>query len=689
MIMLDKFKRFFFKERLITSCTYCGVGCKLELHQNQLKGNKEYLINEGKSCLKGITLFEVQSKNRLKNVLFRENLNDEFQKNNLKYVIKYIADKIKDTSSERIGFYSAGQVLIEDYYVANKLFKGNICTANIDSNSRTCIASSVVGLKKVFGVDYIPAQMKDVLETDLILVIGANPAYGHIVFFEKYIRPAVKNGAKIVVIDPFYSKTAEFALKSNGLYLQINVGSDINLLNAVAKRLLDDKFLDISYIEEELNGGSQYLEQVRKIIIDEELKKCEISKEAFDELIKLIKKHPKMVSIWSMGINQSSEGVEKNLAVLNLHLILKRFGEFGNNPFPLTGQTNARGGRDVGALATMLAIHRDFDEESRKILADFWKVPVENLPDKKGHTIPEMIEAAENGNIDVMIIMHTDPIYSLPDRNRVEKALKNIPLVIEINAYENTHTSNFAHIRIPAKAWGEKYGRQTNMDRHISYHQKIIDDKYIPKEAVEDWKILCLLAKKLGFNGFKYKNSDEIYKEFQSLTKLSLKAHLNHYDADIKKLKNNKEFYWGKDFFKKHKALTHNQKPNIFFPKNQYLAETKNEKFPFYMVSIRSKNHWNSTTKTSLSSKIKDDLDVVFINEKDAKKYNLLENDKVKILSKHGYVENLKIKYANIKEGIIALYANFPKVNYLTPFIYDKESFQPDYNHTPVRIEKM
>ena len=140
--------------------------------------------------------------------------------------------------------------------------------------------------------------------------------------------------------------------------------------------------------------------------------------------------------------------------------------------------------------------------------------------------------------------MHTDPIYSLPNRNKVEKALKNIPLVVEVNAYENTLTSKFAHIRIPARAWGEKYGRQTNMDRHISFHNKVIDDKNIPQNAIEDWKFLCLLAKKLGFDGFGYKNSDDIYKEFQNLTKLSLKGHLNHYEADIKRLKNNEEFYW-------------------------------------------------------------------------------------------------------------------------------------------------
>jgi len=187
--MINNLKKYLFKnKKLITSCTYCGVGCKLELHQNRLKGNKEYCINQGKHCLKGITLLEVQSKNRLKEVLFRKNLNENFHKSNLEFVIKYIANKIKNIDPKRIAFYSAGQVLIEDYYVANKLFKGNLGTANIDSNSRTCIASSVVGLKQVFGVDYIPAQMKEVLETDLILVIGANPAHGHIVFFEKYIK---------------------------------------------------------------------------------------------------------------------------------------------------------------------------------------------------------------------------------------------------------------------------------------------------------------------------------------------------------------------------------------------------------------------------------------------------------------------------------------------------------------------
>ena len=678
------------KEPNTTMCTYCGVGCKLEVDvENEKIKGANYPVNKGALCIKGAELLEVSNKNRLEDILVRPKIGFAFQKeNDWDKILSYIASKIKQTIPERIAFYSAGQVLLEDYYVANKLFKGFIGTSNIDSNSRTCIAAPVTALTKVFGVDYVPGTMEDVLKTDLLIIAGANPAHGHIVFFEKYIKPAVKKGVKAVIIDPYKTRTAKYIEKEGGLFIQIKPGGDVNLFNAVAKELLNRNVIDIDYVLHNFNGAESYIEKLKNVDVLKELSKADVTEKQFYEFVDLIIKNKKMVTVWSMGFNQSSEGVQKNIAALNLHLLLGRFGQEGSNPFPLTGQTNAMGGREVGALATALAIHDDFSEENRKKIAKFWKTDFKKIPSKKGLTITEIMDSALKGDIDILIIMHTDPVYSLPNRHRIENALKNIPLVIEINAYKNTETSNFVHIRLPAKAWGEKNGRQVNMDRHVSHHRKLIESPYMAKE---DWLILCELAKKLGYgNYFNYSNADEIYKEFQELTKLSKEKHLNHFDAKIKDLKKDKEFMWGKDFFKNKKALTANKKPNLIFPENKNLSLEPNDEYPFNLISVRTKNHWNSTTKTIESKKIenKEKTEIVYINPKDAEKLGLIDEDEVKIISPFGDIVSTVV-IDHIKEGVVAIPSNDRRINYLTSSIVDPESFQPDYNKVPVKIEKI
>jgi len=674
-----------------TMCTYCGVGCKLEvdLKNKKIRGAIDYPVNKGCICMKGAELLEVSDKNRLTEIKVRPKIEFNYQtEKDWDKILSYIASKIKNISPDRIAFYSAGQILLEDYYIANKLFKGFIGTANIDSNSRTCIASPVVALTKVFGVDYVPAQMNDVLETELLIIAGANPAHGHVVFFDEYIKPAIKNGVKAVVIDPYKTQTAKYVEKNSGLYIPIFPGGDVNLFNALAKELLDRNVIDVEYVLNNLNNAQEYFENLKNVKVEEEIEKSGVSFEDFYKLVDLISNNKKMVTVWSMGFNQSSEGVQKNIAAINLHFLLDRFGKKGSNPFPLTGQTNAMGGRDVGSLATVLAIHETFNNENREKIAKFWKTDINKIPDSKGLTITEMIDAALEGKIDIMIIMHTDPVYSLPNRHKVEAALKNIPLVIEINAYENTETSEFAHIRLPAKAWAEKSGRQVNMDRHVSYHRKLLDG---PEMAKEDWKILCELAKKLGFSDyFNYLNSDEIYKEFQELTKLSKEQHLDHFNAKIKHLKKDKEFVWGKDFFKNKKALTYNKKPNLFFPKNNNLSLEPNKEYPFNLISVRTKNHWNSTTKTKESNKIlnSERTRVIYMNALDAEKIGVFDEDEVRIISPFGDIISTVV-IDNIKEGVVAIPSNDRRLNYLTPFIVDPESYQPDYNKVPVKIKKI
>jgi len=255
-------------------CSYCGVGCGFEV-ENRVKALKYYPANKGLICKKG-SLGDKIINNRILTPLYRKNKNEEFQEISYEEAIKIVAKKLKETSPEKIGFYLSGQLLNEDYYIANKLAKGFIKTNNVDTNSRTCMASAVVGYKKTIGSDYVPLTMDDAINSDLYILAGSNIAEAHIVFFNR-IKQAKKRGLKVIVIDPRFTKTAKIA----DLYIDINVGGDIYLFLAMAKRFLDEKLVDFEFLEKKVNFSDEYFEKLKKVNISEYLQKAGVSEDIF------------------------------------------------------------------------------------------------------------------------------------------------------------------------------------------------------------------------------------------------------------------------------------------------------------------------------------------------------------------------------------------------------------------------
>jgi len=444
-------------------CGYCGVGCGIEFEENKLLGDVAYPINEGKLCSKGISeLISIQTPSRLLRPVKRDNINDEYKVSSWKDTVNLIAQKIKNSPKEKVGIYLSGQLLTEDYYVANKLGKGFIGTNNVDTNSRTCMSSAVSAHKKAFGIDYVPVRMEDVHHADLLILAGANTAEAHVVFHNR-IKKAKKAGLKIIVIDPRFTDTAKIA----DLHLPLRPNSDIDFFNLVSKRIIDENLVDEEFVSNYVNNYELLKNKFKRVPVTKLLKRTGLSKEQFEEFWTLYKSSPNIISAWTMGLNQSSQGVDKNLALINTHLLTGKIFKEGNGPFSLTGQPNAMGGREVGGLSTMLAVHFGFDKEAIKKVSQFWNT--KNIDNKPGLTATQMMEA----KLDVLIVCHTDPVYHLPNRNKVEKLIKDIPLVIEINAYGNSETAKFSHIRLPAAPWGEKEGTQTNLDRTITKQERL------------------------------------------------------------------------------------------------------------------------------------------------------------------------------------------------------------------------
>lgn len=349
-------------------CGYCGVGCGLEFDKDKLIGDVSYPINEGKLCSKGVSeLISIQTPSRLLRPYIRSNINNEYKITTWENTIKTIAHKIKNTSKDKIGFYLSGQLLTEDYYIANKLGKGFIGTNNVDTNSRTCMSSAVVAYKKSLGIDYVPVRMDDIFKANLLILIGANTAEAHVVFHNR-IKTAKKQGLKIVVIDPRFTDTAKIA----DLYLPIKAGSDIDFLNLVAKRIIDEDLVNHEFVEKYVNNFDLLKNKFKRVATTKMLKRTGLSEEQFEAFWQIFKENENIISAWTMGLNQSVQGVDKNLALINIHLLTGKIYKEGNGPFSLTGQPNAMGGREVGGLSTMLAVHLGFDKESIKKVSKFW-----------------------------------------------------------------------------------------------------------------------------------------------------------------------------------------------------------------------------------------------------------------------------------------------------------------------------
>ena len=657
-------------------CGYCGVGCGLEFEENKLIGDVVYPTNEGKLCSKGVSeLISIQTPSRLLRPHVRENINNDFKIVPWENAINQIASKIANAPKEKIGFYLSGQLLTEDYYVANKLMKGFIGSNNVDTNSRTCMASAVVAYKKSLGIDYVPVRMNDVHKADLLILVGANTAEAHVVFHNR-IKSAKKDGLKIVVIDPRFTDTAKIA----DLHLPIKAGSDIDFFNLLTKRILDEDLVDLEFVENNVNNFTLLQNKFKRIPATKLLKRTGLSKEQFEEFWEIYKSNPNIITAWTMGINQSVQGVDKNLAIINTHLLTGKIYKEGNGPFSLTGQPNAMGGREVGGLSTMLAVHLGFDSESVKKVNQFWNT--KKVSNKIGLTATQMLEA----NLDVLIICHTDPIYHLPNRNKMEELIKKIPFVVEINAYENSESTKFAHVRLPAAPWGEKEGTQTNLDRTITKQEKLTRTSI---DCKPDWEIFQLIAQKLGYQKeFNYTSTKEIFEEYQEMTKLN--PHLNIYETSYDELKK-KPFIWGEKIRENKEFFTPDKRANLHFVENRVLSEKTNLEYPFILLTGRTRDQWHSGTKTNLPTTLLKHKPLNFceINSKNAKELKIKDGDAIKIISKRGEIESIAVVTDNIKIDTIFVPVSNRKINYLTNDLYDKESLQPDYNQSAVKIEKL
>lgn len=706
-------------QEIQTTCPYCGVGCGIDILPKPKKnpsantltrvevkvvGSEWHPANFGKLCVKGSAVAETLD---FDGRMLNPQVNGEVVSwdSALSTVANKFRSLMDEYGSDAVAFYVSGQLLTEDYYVANKLIKGFMGTANIDTNSRLCMASAVVGYKRAFGSDTVPCSYEDLELADLIILVGSNAAWAHPIVYqriaaEKRRRPEMK----IVVVDPRKTATCDIA----DLHLNLKPGTDGVLFNGLLVQLAQSKAFDQEYIRLHTEGFSEAFAKAKEQqgCIETVAQQCELSSKAVSQFYDWAIKNHKMVTLYSQGVNQSSSGVDKSNAIINCHLATGRIGKEGMGPFSITGQPNAMGGREVGGLANQLAAHMDFNHpESIDKVARFWQA--KNMAKQSGLKAIEMFNAVKDKKIKAIWIINTNPVVSMPDADSVKKALQECEMVVVSDCMQNTDTTQVANVLLPALTWGETDGSVTNSDRTISRQRKFMDG---PQNARADWWMITQVAHKLSFaNQFQYESVADIFREHASLSgfenngtrdfDISLLANITH-----KEYATMQPFQW---------PLTANQ-PNgskrmfadgrFFTPtgKAQFIAITPkppafptSKALPFVLNTGRVRDQWHTMTRTAKTAKLMAHTDepYVMIHPQDALEYGLIEGQLAKLENALGLlIARVKIDQGQRKGSLFvpihwtAQYASHGRVDVLVQPIADPLSGQPESKHSPVKI---
>ncbi|CAM2142006.1 Nitrate reductase [Pararobbsia alpina] len=509
-----------------TTCPYCGVGCGVRASRSadgrvEVSGDDAHPANFGRLCVKGSALAEtIGLEGRLLRPKMRAARSDDFRTSSWDDALDTVAHGfrriVEQHGPDAVAFYVSGQLLTEDYYVANKLMKGYIGSANIDTNSRLCMSSAVAGHKRAFGEDLVPGCYEDLELADLIVLVGSNTAWCHPVLFQRILRiKAARPEMKVVVVDPRFTATCEMA----DMHLPIAPGADVALFNGLLAYLAHSGIVDASYVEGHTAGYAQALEAARSethgaFDLDHYASLCRIEPHDLLAFYRLFARTERVITAYSMGVNQSSAGTDKVNSIINCHLATGRIGQPGMGPFSLTGQPNAMGGREVGGLANMLAAHMELDNaQHREWVQTFWGSPT--IATRPGLKAVDLFNAIEAGTVKAVWIMCTNPVVSMPDGDQVKRALSRCELVVSSDCMEHTDTHAFAHVLLPALGWGEKDGTVTNSERRISRQRAFLD---APGVAQADWQIICNVARRMGFEGFEYATPYDIFDEHARLS---------------------------------------------------------------------------------------------------------------------------------------------------------------------------
>ncbi|CDF93851.1 MULTISPECIES: nitrate reductase [unclassified Pseudomonas] len=699
------------RQTTASTCCYCGVGCGVLIEHDDerilgVSGDPAHPANFGKLCSKGSTLHltgdlaarALYPELRLGKGLSRARTDWDSA---LEHAAGVFAEAIAEHGPDSVAFYISGQLLTEDYYAFNKLARALVGTNNIDSNSRLCMSSAVVGYKRSLGADAPPCNYEDLELSDCVMIVGSNMAYAHPILFRrleeaKSRRPQMK----IIVIDPRRTDTCDLA----DLHLAILPGTDVALFHGILHLLLWEDWIDRDFIKAHTEGLADLKNLVRDYTPAMVAQLCGISVEQLHQCAETVGTAPSFLSLWCMGLNQSTAGSAKNSALINLHLATGQIGRPGAGPFSLTGQPNAMGGRETGSLSNLLPGHREAaNPEHRAEVAEYWGV--EQLPANPGLSAIELFEQVRNGKIKALWIACTNPAQSMPDQTAVREALQACPFVVLQEAFRTTETAGFADLLLPAASWGEKEGSVTNSERRISHVRRAIG---APGEARPDWAITVDFAQRLEKrlrpgqpSLFAFDAPAQLFDEYKQLTRGR--------DLDLSGISHGLIDQLGPQQWPFPEGATvgtarlyvdgifptDNGRARFVAEPYRAARELRDARYPLTLNTGRLRDQWHGMSRTGTAAQLFGHVNeaVLSLHPAELQRQRLQPGDLVSLKSRRGAVIVAVDSDESVRPGQAFLPMHWGDrflkggVNTLTQPAFDPLSKQPELKHSGVRLE--
>lgn len=708
-------------------CCYCGTGCGVRVHTDgerviRVSGDESHPSSRGRLCSKGMALADTVRRDAARVLRAQVRparglpLSDVPLDMALDTAAARLAGIIRDHGPDAVGLYLSGQLLTEDYAVFNKLARGLIGTNNIDTNSRLCMSSAVTGYKQTLGADAPPACYDDLELADTVLIAGSNMAFAHPVLFRRLeAAKAARPDMRIVAVDPRRTDTTALA----DLHLPIVPGSDVALFHAMLNVMIWEDLVDRDYIERHTEGFAALKARVHEFTPRAVQDVCGVPAQDIVTAARWFGQAGAALSLYTMGLNQSSSGTAKNVALVHLHLATGQIGRPGAGPFSLTGQPNAMGGREAGGMATLLPGHREPQNAlHRSEVAELWGV--DRLPDTPGLPALDMFDAVLDGRIKALWIAATNPAQSLPDQNRVRAALEKAELVIVQEAFAGTETLAYADIVLPAATWPEKEGTVTNSERRISRVRAAV---LPPGDAQPDWRLACGMAQRLARHIapektalFDYAGESEVFAEHARTT---AGRDLDYSGLDYRILEQAGPQQWpfpagapavvrtlGTQTEQAGTSTSRRLYADGVFPTPSGrarfvdvgyvpVAEPVSAQYPIRLTTGRLRDQWHTMARTSLALSLTRHAEEpeLSLNPADLERLGLSEGALARVTSRRGELiisvradEGLRPGHAFLPMHWGSSFTGGAGINALTNPARDPSSGQPELKHTAVGI---
>ena len=699
-----------------TTCGYCSVGCGILLGVKDgeavsLKGDPDHAVNYGKLCPKGHSEhYSISAPDRALYPMVRNRQSDRFSRVSWNEALNALTSQFahiqEQYGPESLGVISTGQLLTEEFYTLGKLVQLGFGTNNYDGNTTLCMATAVVGYKRSFGSDGPPGAYEDLAIADCVILIGANIADNHPIL-TCWVNANENPEKKLIVVDPRATKTAMMA----DIFLPLKPRTDVALLNGMAHIIIREKLYDAEYIARHTSGFLAMVEGLNKFTPEYTASITGLPVEQIIESARAYGNSRAGFIAWTMGVNHSDQGTETVNAINNLALLTGRVGRPGSSPFSITGQCNAMGSRESSFTSSLPGYRKFESAEDRKDLAALWAIDEARIPDARGLAYPDIIEAIVQGKIKALWIIATNPLVSYPNRAFLEEALSRLEFLVVQDGYHPTPTTRWADLVLPAAVWGEKEGTYTNSERRVSKANAAVQP---PGEAKPDFDIFLEIARKLGVKDEIYPGWYRPLHAFEEWKNISRGRLCDYSGMDFDLIEKVGGIQWPfpaqvvaglspeerENEARKTRRLytdgvfqTADGRAKFFTLDNRPMPEEPTEKFPLILNTGRTVEHWHTRTKTGkieILEKISPEA-WVEMNPVDARELNLVQGEKIRVLSRRGRIDEITLRITEIVQiGQIFIPFHWfeTSANNLTLNAFDPISREPNYKQCAVRVEK-